>query len=721
MAPELIIAGVVVAALSIGLALRGIVSYRKAQAELEASSPPIVTREGEKVTVDAQDFSRLRRMHVHGLPVSLGDLQRELDDGGRFVVFPYALSFLFFTFLRRSDVWFVRSGESPSVIGLRYAALTLVGGLWGVPFGIGFGLYYIVQALLGGFDVTLRVTSQFGIPGTGITLTRSDRPLLKAGVWWVGAATGFGFAYLSYRALATPRLANEPFLWKIEAIRYSALAVGVVFLLYVLAAALPLMLDLLEKRSFVSFVGARHVRATKSGFLTVISVLSILGVSLSSCALCSVRSIMGGFGHDLKRKILGNNAHIVVDTTRTGGINDWEQVLQGAQLAVGPRGGAATPVVAGDAMGSSNSNTAGVLVRGIDPDTIGNVIDLKQNITADNGGVGDWSYFVDPEKLVNLPPNEVVGRTPAGEAIKRDPGFDYLDPSLKDDAVRDALKNPLPVRPAIILGRELAKSLHVYVGEEVTLLSPMGELGPMGIMPRTRKFRVAAIFYSGMYEYDASHAYIDLKVAQEFFSLDGRISQIDVRVPEPEKVGDVTPAVDKYIAESRAGPRPDGVEALVPLRTRDWMEMNKNLFSALKLESIATFVILSIAIAVASFCIICTLLLMVTEKGKQIAILKAVGASDGAIMRIFMLEGIIIGAIGTVFGVGSALAACTGLKWFGVRLDPEVYYIDRLPVNVDLKDYGMVALAAMLICTISTVYPALAASSLSPVEGLRHE
>jgi lipoprotein-releasing system permease protein len=244
----------------------------------------------------------------------------------------------------------------------------------------------------------------------------------------------------------------------------------------------------------------------------------------------------------------------------------------------------------------------------------------------------------------------------------------------------------------------------------------MGELGPTGVMPRSRKFRVAAIFYSGMYEYDATHAYIKLDVAQAFFSLEGRITHIDVRVPDPERVADSKPAVEAAMERYKADV-PKGGE----LRIRDWGEMNRNLFSALKLEKFATFIILSIAIAVASFCIVCTLLLMVTEKGKEIAILKALGASDRAVMQIFMLEGIIIGAIGTVFGVGTALAACTGLSWFGVRLDPEVYYIDRLPVNVNGSDYATVAIAAFIICTLATIYPARAASKLSPVDGLRYE
>jgi len=242
----------------------------------------------------------------------------------------------------------------------------------------------------------------------------------------------------------------------------------------------------------------------------------------------------------------------------------------------------------------------------------------------------------------------------------------------------------------------------------------------MGMMPRTRKYRVAAIFYSGMYEYDATHAYIMLKNAQTFFSLTDdnvdRITNIDIRVPDPERVQDFRPVVEAAMA----GLEPDAAKG-AELRVRDWMEMNKNLFSALKLEKIATFIILSLAIMVASFCIVCTLLLMVTEKGKEIAILKALGASDGAIMRIFMLEGVIIGGIGTVFGVGTALATCTGLSVFGFRLDPEVYYIDRLPVNVDGGDYAMVALAAFVICTISTIYPAYAASELRPVDGLRWE
>jgi lipoprotein-releasing system permease protein len=186
------------------------------------------------------------------------------------------------------------------------------------------------------------------------------------------------------------------------------------------------------------------------------------------------------------------------------------------------------------------------------------------------------------------------------------------------------------------------------------------------------------------------------------------VSGVDVRVDEPERVDEVRALVEKAVADPT-------------LRVRDWKEMNKNLFSALKLEKIATFIILSLAILVASFCIICTLLLMVTEKSKEIAILKALGATDRGILRIFMAEGMIIGGIGTVFGVATGLAVSLGLRWFGVRLDPDVYYVDRLPINVDPGDFALVAVAALLITTLATLYPALAASRLRPVDGIRYE
>jgi lipoprotein-releasing system permease protein len=488
-------------------------------------------------------------------------------------------------------------------------------------------------------------------------------------------------------------------------VKAGAIVSGVLFLLTFLTALLPWVLDRLEARAFPSFVSARHVRSQKSGFLTVISVLSICGVAVSACAQSSVVSVMGGFSQDLRRKILGNNAHIVIDTESQAAWKGSDEVLERVRAVPGVI--AATPVVSGEVMVSSPSNLAGVIVRGVDPKSIGNVIELLNNIE-----VGSFSYLDDSEKLRHLPPDEVIGIGPGGERYLKGNdltlGADDGDPLLRlDPAVRDVI-DTAPARPGLIIGRELAKTLHVYVGDEVTLVSPLGDPGPMGLMPRTRKFRIAAIFFSGMYEYDASHVYTTLDVAEDYFNEPGKVSAIDVKVDDAERADRLTPLVIEALG------RPD-------LRVRDWREINKNLFGALKLERFATFIILSVLTIVASFCIICTLLLMVTEKGKEIAILKALGASDGAILRTFMTEGMIIGAIGTAFGVATGLAMCTGLAWFGLRLDPDVYYIDRLPINVSAVDFLIVAASALVICTLATIYPALAASKLRPVDGLRYE
>jgi lipoprotein-releasing system permease protein len=474
---------------------------------------------------------------------------------------------------------------------------------------------------------------------------------------------------------------------------------GMGFVIGFMALAVPFVLDRLQGRGFVMFVAARHVRASKSGFLTVISVLSILGVAVSALALCVVVSIMGGFGADLKRKILGNNAHIRVEAKKVGGFTHWRDLADDLRLTAGVR--AVTPVVGGEAMASSASNTAGVLLKGVDTQTIGTVIDLLANIE-----IGKFKYLDDPKQLANLPASEPIGLGPGGELYLKGPDVKpYL--SKLDPEVADAVNGP-DEYPGIVIGRELAKSLHVYVGDEITLVTPLGDLGPMGIMPKSRRFRVAAVFYSGMYEYDASQAYVKMEAAQDFLDLKQNVTGLEIKVDDAERVDQVRPLVERALGRD-------------DVRVRDWKELNKNLFSALKLEKIATFIILSLAILVASFCIICTLLLMVTEKSKEIAILKSLGASDNSILAIFMTEGVMIGGIGTIFGVATGLAAMLGLLWFGVRLDPDVYYVDRLPISADPWDFLLVALSALVITTIATIYPAVAASRLRPVDGIRYE
>lgn len=483
-----------------------------------------------------------------------------------------------------------------------------------------------------------------------------------------------------------------------QVVRVGAAITVLLFALATLGLVLPRTLDLFERGSFNNFVAARHVRSKKSGFLTIISLLSILGVAISSFALCAVISIMGGFGADLKQKILNNSAQIRVQTSATGGFDEHQAVLDRVRRIPGVIG--ATPVAGGEVMASSAMTTAGVILRGVDPKTIGSVIDIPAAMATSDVRLGGFEYLTDPLRLRNLPADAPIGIGQSGEIYLR--GAEGSEPVATGDEGRE------DAYPGIVLGAELAKSLHVYVTDVLTLVSPMGDLGPSGILPRIRKFRVAGIFYSGMYEYDASHAFVALDRAQEILDMGTAVTSLDLRVHDVEGVERVTELVRRSVAES-------GLEVV------DWKEMNRNLFSALKLEKVATFVILSIAILVASFCIICTLLLMVTEKSKEIAILKAMGASDGAVLRLFLTEGMFIGGVGTAFGVTAGLVFMTGLQKFGVRLDPDVYYVDRLPVHVDHVDYLLIAFCAFLITTLATLYPARAASRLRPVEGLRHE
>ncbi len=520
----------------------------------------------------------------------------------------------------------------------------------------------------------------------------------------VCAVLGLLFVGFTLWTAHLPVLRGSAWTLRDALVRTGAVVTGVLFVVGTVVALLPWALDRLEGGSFTSYVAARHVRAKKSGFLTLISGLSIFAVALASFSLSGAISVMGGFSADLKRKILGNNAHIVIDTTSQSPWNDSATLLDRVQRVPGVV--AATPVVQGEVMVSSASNLAGVIVQGIDPAGIGNVIDLRKNIEAPVRVEDKLAYLENPEELRHIPPDEVIGIGSGGEEYTKGPELpplgDDLDPAIT------AVLAPGPVRPGLVIGRELAKTLHVYVGDEVTLVSPLGDLGPMGVLPKTRKFAIAAIFYSGMYEYDAAHVYTTIAEAQSYFGLTDKISAVEVKVDDAENVERVTPNVTAAVG------RPD-------LRVRDWREINKNLFSALKLERIATFLILSIEIIVASFCIVCTLLLMMTEKAKEIAILKALGATDGSIMRTFMTEGMIIGGIGTLLGVSTGVALCTGLAWFGLRLDPDVYYIDRLPINVSATDYAAVTLAALVICTVATVFPAKQAAQMRPVDGLRYE
>ena len=464
-------------------------------------------------------------------------------------------------------------------------------------------------------------------------------------------------------------------------------------------------LSALEQVGFRLFIAARHLRAKKSGFLAANGMLSILAIAIASCMLVTVLSVMGGFRDDLKRKILGNHAHIVVDTTKDG-IKAWQPVLDKASSVKGAV--AATPYVQGEVMLSSVANKSAAVLRGVDPNTVGDVTDLKKNLTH-----GKLDYLSDPAKLLEHN-SKTSTKLPLdidikGEGISRTfDGDTGGDTGHRSPVTGHRSPDPAPVLPGIVLGQELARMLRLVVGDRVTVISPRGMLGPTGPIPKARAFRVTAIFYSGMYEYDMKFVYTELQTAQRFLNRRGTVSGVEVKVEEVDDAMDIADELR-------------GAFAGQGLRVQDWRALNQHLFGALALEKLAMFITLGIAILVAGFSVFGTLTLLVREKTREVGVLKAMGLDKRIVVQIFLWEGLLIGLAGAALGLGLGFLASFGARHFGIRLNSEVYYIDRLPVQVDPSEFALVGVCTVVICLLATVIPAVQASRVHPVNALKLE
>ena len=467
-------------------------------------------------------------------------------------------------------------------------------------------------------------------------------------------------------------------------------SVTTVFVVRVALRLVGPLLSLFERIGFRSMVAARHLRAKKTGFLAASGTLSILAVAVSSCMLISVLSVMGGFRADLKKKILGNHAHIVIDQAFHE-LDDWQPLLRRIREAEGVVG--ATPFLQVEVMVSSLSNRAGAILRGIDPKTVSEVTDLAHNMTH-----GKLEYLQHPDRILD----SSIDTTEGGplDAMIQD-AERAAARGVPDEAKEDAM-------PGLIVGQELARALRLVVGDRVTVVSPRGDLGPTGPIPRTRPFRIAGIFYSGMYEYDMKHAYIDLGVAQRFLRSEGRISGIEVKAQDVERAPALAAELASTIGRNE-------------LRVRDWKMMNQQLFGALALEKLAMFITLGIAVLIAGFSVFGTLTLLVQEKRREVGILKAMGTSARGVIRIFVIEGLLIGAAGGLMGLGLGFVLTFAAEHFGIRMNPEVYYIDKLPVHLDPTEFALVGAATVVVCLAATLFPAYQASRVRPVDALRYD
>jgi lipoprotein-releasing system permease protein len=428
--------------------------------------------------------------------------------------------------------------------------------------------------------------------------------------------------------------------------------------------------------------------------LTIFTTISTYGLFLGSGALVIVLSVMSGFEHDLRRKILGANAHVVV-TTPDHAFTGYEDVQN--KLAAVPGVLGVSPYLTNEVMISSQSNLSGVVLKGIDPATVGKVTDLEKNTR-----VGGLDYLQNPEKLLQVP------RGPS--ELDEDDG-EPPRPSPSPDGARKGEPVPPPpdaanqrVLPAVMIGQELGKNLRLYLRDDVDIVSPLGGIGPTGAIPKSKPFRVGGVFFSGMFEYDSKYVYMTIPAAQKFLGLEDEVTGLELKVKDPDDTETVVKRISALLGK--------GYEV------RDWKDLNRNLFSALKLEKILMFVILCFITLVAAFSIIANGIMLVMERGREISILKAMGATDQGVLGVFVILGGYIGALGTGAGILLGCVACTYLSRFGLALDPDVYYITQLPVKMNAWEIGAVALAGQLIAVLATLYPAIAAARMRPVEGL---
>jgi lipoprotein-releasing system permease protein len=417
--------------------------------------------------------------------------------------------------------------------------------------------------------------------------------------------------------------------------------------------------------SFELFVSLRYLRAKrKQAFISINTFISVAGVMLGVMAMMVVLAVMTGFGADIKSKILGMNAHIRV-MSRSGELAQYADVTKKIEAVEGIE--AAAPFIHSQIMLRCGSCVSGAVLKGIDPLRAGRVLDLEKSMKGS-----------DLQALA----------------------------SMKDPQTDTGTGSP----PGIILGKELARLLMANPGDDVHAISPLsGSLTPLGArVPHMKRFRVVGLFNSGMYDYDTSFAYVSIEAAQQLLRLKDSVHGIEVKVDDIYRVDKIS---GRILESLGAG-----------YWTQDWMQMNKNFFSALKLEKVVMSIILVLIILVAAFNIISTLIMMVMEKRKDIAILKSMGATGKSIRRIFVMDGLIIGALGTILGLMGGGILCFLLKKYQfVELPSDVYYISTLPVRVQALDVILVALSAVAISFLATLYPSYQASRLEPASAIRYE
>ena len=411
------------------------------------------------------------------------------------------------------------------------------------------------------------------------------------------------------------------------------------------------------------FIGLRYLRARRSEtFISLITVISVLGVMIGVMTLNVVMAVMTGFEETLRDRLLGINAHVAL--VKSGDpLRDYEQLLERVRKESGVV--AAAPTIYGQVMVTSGPRVSGVFVRGVDPDQVNRVVDIEKYVKE-----GNLQELKKPQAI------QVEDRT--------------------------------VLLPGVILGVRLANQLGVFRGSPIQVVSPLGSPTAIGVIPKVRRFVVVGIFDSGMSEIDSTLVYMSLGDAQKFFELGDAVTNIEIRVQDVYQAKTVADSIQRKLG--------------FPYLTEDWSRLWPNLFSALKLEKTVYFLVLLLMVLIGAFNIISTLIMVVMEKRKDIAILQSMGAPRAGIRKIFLIKGCVIGVVGTGLGVLFGLAICLLIqKYRFIELPKDVFLISTVPVRIYWSNFLLVGFASLGVCLLASIYPARQAAKLDPVEIIRYE
>jgi lipoprotein-releasing system permease protein len=410
------------------------------------------------------------------------------------------------------------------------------------------------------------------------------------------------------------------------------------------------------------FIGLRYLRARRQEtFISLITVISVLGVMIGVMTLNVVMAVMTGFEETLRDRLLGINAHIAL--LKSGDqLSEYEELVKQVVKQEGVV--AASPAIYGQVMLTSGSRVSGVVVRGVDPDRVNAVVDLQR--------------YMKQGSIAGLKQQNSV--------------------QVQDRTI---------MLPGVIMGERLAAQLGVFVGSPIQVVSPLGSPTAIGVIPKVRRFVITGLLNTGMSEIDSTLVFMGLADAQKFFELGDAVSNIEIRVNDVNQSREIADRIQLQLG--------------FPYLTEDWTRLWPNLFSALQLEKTVYFLVLLLMVLIGAFNIISTLVMVVMEKRKDIAILMSMGATRASIRKIFLLKGFIIGIVGTTLGLLLGLLVCTLIAQYRFELPKDVFLISTVPVRIYFSNFIIVTVASFIVCLLASIYPARQSAKLDPVEIIRYE